>query len=148
MKQKTGIVLVGLLIMVLTVVACSGREEPGDMPGSSVEDIAGLVDGLAAAGATAELSGTVEQPFFNPEGQVISVDGQDVQAFEFDSASTADAAAEEVSPDGTSVGASIMMWMATPHFYKSGRLIVLYVGDQQETMDLLADVLGPQFAGG
>jgi hypothetical protein len=42
----------------------------------------------------------------------------------------------------------MMMWMATPHFFKSGSLLVLYVGDDAEILDLLKDSLGDQFAGG
>ena len=40
------------------------------------------------------------------------------------------------------------MWMATPHFFKSGKLIVLYLGDDVAVMTLLTGLLGPQFAGG
>ena len=40
------------------------------------------------------------------------------------------------------------MWMATPHFFKSGKLIVLYLGDDVEVMTLLTGLLGPQFAWG
>lgn len=33
-------------------------------------------------------------------------------------------------------------------FYEGGKLIVLYVGDQNDTIDVLDAVLGMQFAGG
>ena len=36
----------------------------------------------------------------------------------------------------------------TPHFYNNGKLIALYVGDHNDTIELLDGVLGPQFAGG
>ena len=48
--------------------------------------------------------------------------------------------------EGTTV--SHVDWMATPHFYRRGSLIVLYVGDDVATLQLLRDVAGPQFAGG
>ena len=38
-------------------------------------------------------------------------------------------------------------WVATPHFYKTGKLIVLYVGDNMTVISTLETVLGPQFAG-
>jgi hypothetical protein len=41
----------------------------------------------------------------------------------------------------------MMSWMATPHFYKTGRILVLYVGDDQKVIDVLTGALGPQFAG-
>jgi hypothetical protein len=113
-----------------------------------VTDYDNLVESLQDAGATVEPSGSVNQPFFTPQGQVIAVDGQDVQVFEYDTVADADAEADLVSPDGSSVGTSIMTWVATPHFYKSGRLIVLYVGDLSDTIGILEGALGPQFSGG
>ncbi|HXV96774.1 MAG TPA: hypothetical protein VEC93_00010 [Anaerolineae bacterium] len=37
--------------------------------------------------------------------------------------------------------------VAVPHFYKTGKLIVLCVGDKQTTIAALETALGPQFAG-
>jgi hypothetical protein len=53
-----------------------------------------------------------------------------------------------VSADGGSVGTSSMSWMATPHFYQAGKLLVLYVGDNAVVADMLESALGSQFAGG
>jgi hypothetical protein len=41
----------------------------------------------------------------------------------------------------------MMMWMDTPHFYKAGRIIALYIGSDKTIVGLLERVLGPQFAG-
>ncbi len=71
-----------------------------------------------------------------------------MQVFEYASEVNAKVEADLVTPDGGSVGASIMTWIATPHFYNSGKLIVLYVGDQSDTIDDLEAVLGSEFAGG
>jgi hypothetical protein len=38
-------------------------------------------------------------------------------------------------------------WESTPHFYKGGRIIVIYVGDDWWTISLLVKALGEQFAG-
>jgi hypothetical protein len=40
------------------------------------------------------------------------------------------------------------MWVARPYFHKAGRLIVLYVGDDDAVAAVLEEVLGPPFAGG
>lgn len=39
-------------------------------------------------------------------------------------------------------------WIALPHLFRSGRVIVLYVGGDAETLLALRAVLGEQFAGG
>ncbi|MGI9067074.1 MAG: hypothetical protein ACR2HX_11820 [Pyrinomonadaceae bacterium] len=53
-----------------------------------------------------------------------------------------------MSSDGTTIGTSKPTWMATPHFFKTGKLIVLYVGGNQTILELLRTALGGQFAGG
>ena len=116
--------------------------------GGTVKDYVSLVDSLRGAGVTIDPAGNVSQPFFAPEGQVLTVNGEDVQAFEFPSAEDADAVAETVSADGTSIGTSMVGWVAPPHFYKAGKLIVLYVGCDGDVIDLLQETMGPQFAGG
>ena len=68
--------------------------------------------------------------------------------FEYADTTTADAEAAQVSPDGRSVGTSLISWVATPHFYKKVKLIVLYVGEDVAVIDALEAVLGPQFSGG
>ena len=41
----------------------------------------------------------------------------------------------------------MVTWVAPPHFYRQGRVIVLYVGSNPNILSLLTAVLGPQFAG-
>ena len=67
------------------------------------------------------------------------------------SPAAADAEAALISPDGYSIrtatkGAEVG-WIAPPHFYKAGKLIVLYVGESEVVTVVLERVLGPQFAG-
>lgn len=140
--------LVAMTAMLMLSVACNSQQAAVETEDNSVIDSESLIAGLETAGATVEVTGTVSQPFFTPEGQVITVDGQDVQVFEYESEADAKAEADLVAPDGSSVGTSMMTWIATPHFYSGGQLIVLYVGDQSSMMNLLEEVLGSQFAGG
>lgn len=107
-----------------------------------------LVSALEEAGATVEPVGEVMQPFFSITGKTIQVNGGEVQVFEFGDANASREAAESVSPNGSSVGTTIVSWLATPHFYKTDNLIALYVGDDPAVMKLLETYLGPQFAGG
>lgn len=108
-----------------------------------------LVDRLRAEGATVTPNGTVQQPFFSVRGRILRVDGEDVQVFEYATTLSAAFQAAQVAPDGTAVGKAVHIgWIATPHFYKQGRLIVIYIGDNPALTRLLTKVLGPQFAGG
>jgi len=75
------------------------------------------------------------------------VHGEDVQVFEYANAAAADAEAAPISRDGMAVGTRKIFWVGPPHFYKQGRILVLYVGDNDKVLKPLEAVLGPQFAG-
>ena len=106
-----------------------------------------LFESLRAAGAAVATGEPITQPFFSVPGRFLGVNGSDVQVFEYPSIKEAQSEADQVAPDGSSVGTSIMFWVAGPHFYSSGTLIVLYVGDDAALQTLLEEALGPQFAG-
>ncbi len=139
--------LFALLLAGVLVAACAGQTDTVVSHGGPVTDYVSLVDNLRAAGDTVDPAGTVSQPFFTPEGQLLSVNGEHVQAFEFESEAEADTAVETVSEDGSSVGTTMITWVADPHFYKAGKLVVLYVGEDDGVVDLLEEIMGPQFAG-
>jgi hypothetical protein len=130
-----------------TQTAGGGQATPAASQGELAHDYASVVAKLQAVGGTVEPGDEIEQPFFSVSGRIIKVNGQDVQVFEYPDAASADAEAAAVSPDGSSVGTTMMTWMAAPHFYKSGRVIVLYVGSDVSVIKALLVVLGPQFAG-
>jgi len=154
--MKRNIFLVTSLLMVaMLFAACAPQAQATEVPDAGptashsgpVEDYVSLVDALRAAGATVEPGDTVEQAFFSVTGQIIKVNGADVQVFEYESAEAMEAEAALVAPDGGSIGTSMVMWVETPHFFKSGRVLVLYVGDDATVFELLKSVLGEQFAG-
>jgi hypothetical protein len=140
MKRRWGI-LIGISIALAWGVSCTRG------PAASPTDYRSLVDALQAEGATVEPGGAVAQPFFAVEPQVITVNGAQVQVYEFTDTASAEAAAARVSADGSTVGSTMITWIAPPHFYRSGRLVVLYVGDNEVVLSLLQSVLGEQFAG-
>ena len=140
-----------LLMFGLIVVGCGNGVTAAPTIASTespvVEDQATLIAALKAAGATVEVGDSITQDFFRPEGHIIKVNGADVQVFEYESAAAMENEASQVAPDGGSIGTSMVSWMDAPHFYKTGRIIALYVGGDQTILDLLNMVLGAQFAG-
>jgi hypothetical protein len=108
----------------------------------------GLTDRLRAAGASVAIGGEVRQPFFSPTGRFLNVNGEDVQVFEYALTPLAGYEASKVAPDGMGVGNAVhIAWLAPPHFYAAGRIIVIYLGEDRAVMHLLGSVLGPPFAG-
>ena len=150
MKSQIWIVL--LLVCVLAVSGCANdplAASPAASTGPlAVEDQAALISALEGSGATVETGESASQIFFSAEGNILKVNGADVQVFEYASAEEVENEASQVSSDGGSIGTSMVTWVDVPHFYKAGRIIVLYVGSDASVLDLLENALGPQFAGG
>jgi len=150
MKFKT---LSALLLMSALMMSGCGKAAPfvplttEPAQPASVEDKASFVAALQASNATVEIADSVTQDFFSPEGSIVKVDGQDVQVFEYENKEAMENEASQVAPGGSSIGTSMVTWMDAPHFYKAGRIIVLYVGSDKTTLDLLEKVISAQFAG-
>ena len=153
--MKDRILLVFLVLLAFLVGGCKANSPDIATATSSaaptkppaVEDKATLIAALQASGATVETADPVSQPFFTPEGSIIKANGADVQVFEYESAEAMERESSQVSSDGGSIGTTMVTWMDTPHFYKAGRIIVLYVGSDAAVLELLEGALGQQFAG-
>ena len=117
--MKSKLILTGAMVAILMLgaygIGCSS-DKPTAAHDGPTTDYVSLIDNLRAAGATVEPAGEVDQPFFAVSGNIITVNGDDVQVFEYADAAAAEAEAALVSPDGSSVGLSMIGWVATPHF--------------------------------
>jgi hypothetical protein len=145
---------IGLLFIVAVGCATGGEKSPGpdrDQPKQSkiepVTDYPSLIKSLRASGAGATAVGEVEQPFLSIKGAMIKVHGEDVQVFQYANAAAADGEAAPISRNGMAVGTRKIFWVGAPHFFKQGRLLVLYVGNNDKVLRSLEVVLGRQFAG-
>jgi hypothetical protein len=110
-------------------------------------DYASLLAYLRAKGLRAESAGKIVQPFFTVVGRVIQVNGQDLQVFQYPDAARTNAQAALISPDGLTVATTKVHWLAPPRFYKCGKLLVIYLGDDGDVLKVLEAALGPHFAG-
>ncbi len=135
----------GFIVFLAVGVPVRGAASPESS--QPVMDYASLIESLRAAGAPVERRGSVDQPFFSVKGKLLKVRSEDVQVFEYPDATAAEAQAALVSPSGGGVGTTRIHWIGPPHFFKKGRLIVLYIGDDGEVTRALEAVLGRQFAG-
>ncbi len=116
-----------------------------------------LIAQLKAAGATVVAGTDINQPFMTVSGRTLTVNGEQIQVYEYASVSDTDKQASHISSDGTSfttvsssgmpVGATQVDWIKPPHLYKAGRLIVIYIGTNDSVIHLLVGIFGKQFAG-
>ena len=119
-----------------------------EQPEQYASDYDSFLANLKSTRISVETGERVSQPFFTPQGQIIKLNGEDVQVFEYVSKEEAFQEVMQVSADGGSVGTTMITWIDSPHFYQSGKIIVLYIGNTPELVEILIEVLGPQFAGG
>lgn len=142
-------VTAGLLFLVC--VACARVQPPDGAAASTtsgpVRDYRSLVAHLRESGLRVEAAGEVEQPFFTPKAKVLRIgDSGEAQVYEYATEEQAAAEAARVNSNG-SIGTSMPMWIAPPHFFRKRSLIVLYLGSDENTLLTLRGVLGNQFAG-
>jgi hypothetical protein len=116
---------------------------------------------LRGKGFTVERVAEASQRFLCTYGAQLRLSGRgltppaELQAYIYDDPALAAANAKRVQPD-TSVrwmesdGSEMLAhfaWVAPPHFFQAGRVLVLYTGTDQTVLATLAELLGPQFAG-
>jgi hypothetical protein len=150
MVKRLGFVLV-LLIFLAGCAAQPGTRAPdekqdpltGSLPASAVGSFDGLINKLNAGGATVESGGPVEQPFFSAPGQILKLNGKDVQVFEYPNEEARLAESSRISKDGGTIGTSMVSWIEPPHFWARGNMIVLYVGQDAQVIETLTAAMGP-----
>jgi hypothetical protein len=116
----------------------------------------GLKSALRAHGAAVQDDGLGSQPFLAGTDRRLRVNGVGVDVFEYRTTFEASYDASRISADGSTFRgglgplggqAAAVEFIAPPHWFRSGRVVVLYVGQQGDLLALLRQVLGPQFVG-
>jgi hypothetical protein len=123
-------------------------DEPADM---SMYSGADLVFRLEDAGAIVRLP-TESEPaadIFSVPGEYINVGNERIQIYVYDNPEQAGIDAARITDEGYTIEplaeepAMTPGWESPPHFYLFGNIIVLYVGEDAATLEILESVLGP-----
>lgn len=153
----------GFVLLILALTACGqsvslsaaiALVNPTPLPTSvdAVTSAESFAEALRAAGAVVAPEGLVSLAFLRVDGTLLRVGDERVQVYEYPADDAAHADAARFSSDGawvsSDIGATLVNWFATPHLYRASRLMVVYVGDDAPTLELLASILGAPFAGG
>jgi len=129
-KRRT----LSLAAIVVALAACAGQPAEFGTPE--------LIEALRASRAAVELGEPVDQVFFGEEGQSLTLNGSDVQVFEYPSVSAREAESALISSDGSAIGTTMVTWIDKPNLFAKDKLIVLCVGRDQAILDLLTGALG------
>jgi hypothetical protein len=142
--RRTTALIVAVTLLFTAVTAC-------DKAVPTADSIESLSKSLTAAGLSVQPAATpdrIDAGLFNTTSALITASREKVLAYEFATEAEAEAAASKVVPDGSGIGLKYVNWRATPHFYRRGKLIVIYEGEQKLMTDTLSAAMGPRFAGG
>ena len=138
-----------LLVFNLALAACDTNSTSQVVsPGDQVFDLADFAEQLFANGVPVELGSKEVFGFLPVPALHFNIQGADVLVFELIGPGTTAAVAAAISEDGIVINGETIEWPATPHFFREGRIIVLYIGDSSEVFAILEFFLGPQIAGG
>lgn len=141
----------GVAAMVLAVGTVGAGCTAASRNAPAAMDYSALLSAIKAEGASVTEGDKVTQPFFSVQGRVVTVNGTDIQVYEYDTPASMEAESEGVSADGWTITtgnrSASVEWIASPHFYRAGRIMVIYIGDDRQTTHLLENVMGKQFAG-
>jgi hypothetical protein len=149
-SKKLAGILGSCIVLIIAVVAIATLNP------KPVTDYTALLHYLSDSGASIAEEGEIQQPFFDIEGRRVTVNESSIQVYEYTNAEAMESEASWVSSDGFSIRKEkegniwevcSVNWIASPHFYKAGRIIVIYIGDNNSIINLLENALGKQFAG-
>lgn len=151
MRMHKFSILTIMLVIIISACTSFSREETDSEEkvanNNGTTTLSLLVQDLISAGGQVEVAGAIEQPFFPISGKILRINGQDVQVFKFDSTDQATEIAATISPDGSSIGTSMVGWIAPPHFFLKGSFLAIYIGQDSNVILALESAMGAQFAG-
>jgi hypothetical protein len=122
---------------------------PGEPnPATPLTDVEGLVLQLQQLGLDATYQGqSLEQSFLFPSAHLISIEGEDVRVYLYDTIERLKEDAAKISIDGGTLAGTPVRWMAPPRFYARGTFLALYVGVDEAIVAALDSLFGRPFAG-
>jgi hypothetical protein len=153
-KKLTVIVIAALLGLLITACTPVAATPDPDMPGAPVAPgaeattYAEFVASLETQGAIVEERGQVRQPFMDITGQALAVRGQEIQVFEFATEQAQRDTAATLGMIRDTVAQAMGEPVGQVHVWANGRIIVLYAGQDSQTVTLLNRVVGTPLLGG
>jgi hypothetical protein len=137
-------------VVLIASLACSNPAGPDEV--QITGRVTALIEALRQQGATVRAMErmSADAHCLSLGAQRLVVNGENVYAFEYETAEAATRDASTVSSDGSTITATgracMPGWTAPPRFYRQDRLMALYVGTNQDLIRTLDGVLGSPFA--
>lgn len=140
-------IIIRKIIVFILLTTCVFLSVVGCTSAVKIDNYDDLLNKLESSKLEVETGQDVSQAFFSVGGKIIKVSNEDIQVFEYPDKSKADADINLISADGGTIGTNMITWVSDPHFYRTDKMLILYVGINEEIIGLLNEILGLQFAG-
>lgn len=139
-------------LLLSLVIACSGTGEvttSGASEQSPEGDPDRLIGEINDAGIATDPVDTFTTYPLGGTGTLICVGTEEVRIYLFNDEAAAIEVAMRIDPaDPSNLGNVIIEWAGRPRFWQRGPMLVLYLGEDAATENLLNALLGPPFAEG
>lgn len=142
--------LLTLLTLPTLLSACGTNLSGSVSPGGEMQEEQTVVEQVQenfAATVQIRDGGLLVLPGFSSIGKGMTRFGEVIAVFEYDSAEAAAADADKVGVDGQTTDGSPIAWEGPVHFYHHNRVLIVYVGSNEDFLAKLAADGGDQFAG-
>jgi len=157
-KLKNCCLNILLVMFALSLFACSNEEPNSEYNGndtlqSSTEinvssPAYGVYQILKVSGSQAEVVGAAKESAIKTNGYELRINGNaSIDLLEFGSSDSLISFVKNLSSDGKKINNTEVNWGGTPHFFKTDRVLIKYIGDDKAVISLLENI-APQFAGG
>lgn len=153
MPVETSVLDQGETIMKLRTLLLCALLASGLLPGCAPNTPSGdpetygeLIHALVDSGIKARRADPIEQEFFSAPGRMIKIGDETIQVFAYADPAARSEESALIGENPSSIGTTMITWVDTPHFWAQGRLIVLYVGSNQEVVAALNQMLGEPLA--
>lgn len=143
--SKHGILLILLLLIFTIFIGCSNKQNS-----KNTFDIEQFANEMKCKNYKFELK-DVGKDFLTTTRKRMIIGNEALDIYLYSNNKKMEDEAKFIDSDGSgySNGAKSIQveWVATPHFYKRGCIIVQYVGKNEKIISDLKNILGEQFAG-
>lgn len=131
----------------VTLAEAGWADEDGQIELRPLNDAASLVDHLRSMGRLAKVTGhPVLQPLFDAKSAEVIADGEFLYVYEFPTPQETQAAQAGVVGEGRMVNGIPTVPEGPVQFFRKDRLIVMYVGFNEDMKARLTEILGQPFA--
>jgi hypothetical protein len=151
MRKLVFLLNIWALLCCLVLVAC-GNAQKTVVPDKNALNYDSFVKKIQNAGMPIVKADAMNSDFFSGKPYGLVIKGERISIFEYPTSEDAQNEAKRISSQGDTIqghqgNVAAIDWVSTPHFYRAGRLLVLYIGVKPPVVSLLKSILGPQFAG-